>query len=66
LIIEAAILTARNQADGGKTLRAAAQVYGVNTDAVALMIKQEFAAREKARKAIKPEKKPTPKAKKAA
>ncbi len=49
LIIEAVILlAARTQADGGKTLRAAAQVYGVDTDAVALKIKQEFAAKKKA------------------
>jgi ParB family chromosome partitioning protein len=37
LIIETVILlTARTQADVGKTLRAAALVYGVDTDAVAL------------------------------
>ena len=66
LIVEAVILlSARTQADGGKTLRAAAQVYGVDTDAVALKVKQEFAAKEKARKATKPGSKPT-KAKRAA
>jgi ParB family chromosome partitioning protein len=65
LIVETVILLiARSQADDGKTLRAAAQVYGVDIDSVALKIKQEFAA--KTRKAIKPEKEPTPKAKKAA
>jgi ParB family chromosome partitioning protein len=33
LIVEAVILiTARTQSDGGKTLRAAAQVYGVDTN----------------------------------
>src|SRR5580658_4221744 len=42
VIIEAVILlSARTQADGGKTLRNAAQVYGVDTDAVALKVKQE-------------------------
>jgi ParB family transcriptional regulator, chromosome partitioning protein len=54
MIIEAVILlSTRNQADGGKILRATAQVYGVDTDAVALKIKQESAAREseKVRKA---------------
>ena len=67
LIVEAVILlTARTQADGGKTLRAAAQVYGVDTDAVALKVKQEFAAKEKAKKAVKPESKPVAKAKRAA
>jgi ParB family chromosome partitioning protein len=67
LIIEAVILlSARTHADGGKTLRAAAQVYGVDTDAMALKVKQEFAAKEKARKATKPEPKSTMKSKRAA
>ena len=67
LIIETVILlTARTQADGRKALRAAAQVYGVDTDAVALKVKQEFAAKEKAKKAAKPEPKPAAKAKRAA
>jgi ParB family chromosome partitioning protein len=64
LIVETVILlSARTQPDGGKTLRAAAQVYGVNTEAIALTIKQEFAARDKARNASKPEPKPVAKAK---
>lgn len=67
LVIEAAILiSARTQADGGKTLRAGAQAYGVDTDAVALKVKQEFAAKEKARKATKPEPKPAAKSRRAA
>jgi ParB family chromosome partitioning protein len=67
MIIEAVILlTARTQTDGGKTLRAAAQVYGVDTDAVALKVKLEFAAKEKAKKAAKPESKPVAKGKRAA
>jgi ParB family chromosome partitioning protein len=50
LIVETAILlSARTQSDGGKVLRAAAQVYKVDTDAIALKVKQEFAAKEKAR-----------------
>jgi hypothetical protein len=32
----------------------AAHVYGIDTEAVALGVKQEFASKEKARKAIKP------------
>jgi ParB family chromosome partitioning protein len=65
LIIESVILlSTRTQADGGKTLRAAAQVYGVSTDAVALKVKREFDAKEKARKTTKL--KPTAKAKRAA
>jgi hypothetical protein len=56
LIVETVILlTARTQTDGGKTLRTAAQVYGVDTDAIAIKVKQEFAAKEKARKAAKSE-----------
>jgi ParB family chromosome partitioning protein len=67
LVIESVILlSARSQSDGGKVLRAAAQAYGVDTDAVALKVKQEFAAKEKARKATRPEPKPTAKAKRAA
>jgi ParB family chromosome partitioning protein len=57
LIVEAVILlSARTQSDGGKVLRAAAQVYKVNTVAIALKVKQEFAAKEKARsqKSIEP------------
>jgi ParB family chromosome partitioning protein len=67
LIIEAIILlSARTQLDGGKPLRAAAQVYGVDTDAIALKVKQEFVAKEKARKTAKPVPKPTAKAKRVA
>ncbi len=59
LVVEAVILlSARTQTDGGKTLRVAAQVYGIDTDAVALKVKQEFTAKDKARKAAKPEPKP--------
>jgi ParB family transcriptional regulator, chromosome partitioning protein len=64
LIVEAVILfSARSAADGSKTLRAAAQIYGIDTEAVALKVKQEFAARDKARNASKPEPKPVTKAK---
>ena len=59
LVVEAVILlTARTQADGGKTLRVAAQIYGIDTDAVALKVKQEFNAKDKARKAAMLEPKP--------
>jgi ParB family chromosome partitioning protein len=54
LIVETVILlSARTQSDGGKVLRAAAQVYKVDTDAIALKVKHEFAAKEKARAATK-------------
>jgi ParB family chromosome partitioning protein len=67
LIIESVILlSARSQSDGGKVLRAAAQAYGVDTDAVALKVKQAFAAKEKARKTIASESKPRATAKRAA
>jgi ParB family chromosome partitioning protein len=63
LIVETVILlSARTQSDGGKVLRAAAQAYKVDTDAIALKVKQEFAAKEKARSAAKIEPKPAAKA----
>jgi ParB family chromosome partitioning protein len=64
LIVEAVILLpARTPADGSKTLRTGAQVYGVDTEAIALKVNQEFAARDKARNVSKPEPKPVAKAK---
>jgi ParB family chromosome partitioning protein len=67
VIVETVILlSARMQPDGGKTLRAAAQTYKVDTDAIALNVKQEFAAKEKARNTAKPEPKPPAKTKRAA
>jgi ParB family chromosome partitioning protein len=63
VIVEAVILlSASKQADGGKILRAAAQAYKVDTDAIALKVRHEFAAKEKARSAAKIEPKPAPKA----
>jgi ParB family chromosome partitioning protein len=63
VIVEGVILlSASKQADGGKVLRAAAQAYKVDTDAIALKIKHEFAAKEKVRSAAKIEPKPVPKA----
>ena len=67
LIVETVILlSAKSQSDGGKVLRTAAQAYGVDTDAVALKVKQEFVAKEKARKATKTEIKPAAKSKRVA
>jgi len=63
LIVETVILlSARTQSDGGKVLRNAAQVYKVDTDAIALKVKHEFSAKEKARSTQKIEPKPVPKA----
>jgi ParB family chromosome partitioning protein len=62
LIVETVILlSARTQSDGGKVLRAAAQVYKVDTDAIALKVKHEFAAKEKAGSEKKVEPKPAAK-----
>jgi ParB family transcriptional regulator, chromosome partitioning protein len=47
------LLSARSQSDSGKVLRTAAQTYKVDTDAIALKVKQEFAAKDKAKKAVK-------------
>jgi len=64
LIVETAtLLSARTQNDGGKVLRAAAQAYKVDTDAIALKVKHEFTAKEKARSAAKIKPKPIPKKK---
>src|SRR3984957_9511054 len=54
VLVEIAILlSARSQSDGGKVLRTAAQTYKVDTDAIALKVKQEFAAKAKAKKPVK-------------
>ncbi len=67
LIVELAIMpSARAQPDGAKGLRAAAQTYNVNTDAVALKVKQEFAAKAKAKLSQKMEARPAAAAKKTA
>jgi ParB family chromosome partitioning protein len=67
LIVESIILlSARTQPDGGKILRAAAQTYKVDADAIALKVKQEFAAKAKAKVPQKVEAKPAAKAKSAA
>ena len=64
LVIEAVImLSARSQSDGGKVLRAAAQAYGIDTDAVPLKVKQDFAAKEKGEESHQARGKTTGKAK---
>jgi ParB family chromosome partitioning protein len=56
LIVEAVILhSASKQVDGGKVLRAAAQAYKVDTDAIALKVKQEFVAKTKSKAGKKPQ-----------
>ncbi len=56
LIVEAVILlSASKQTDSGKVLRATAQAYKVDTNTIALKVKQEFAAKEKTKVEKKPQ-----------
>jgi ParB family chromosome partitioning protein len=50
LMVETTILLAASKTNPATVLRDAATTYKVNTDAIALKVKQEFAAKEKARK----------------
>jgi ParB family chromosome partitioning protein len=58
LLVEIAILYTATRNNAAQVLRDAAAVYKVDTDAIAVKVKQEFATKEKARL----EKKPTAKA----
>jgi ParB family transcriptional regulator, chromosome partitioning protein len=49
------LLSARSQSDSGKVLRTAAQTYKVDTEAIAVKVKQEFTTKEKAKKTVKNE-----------
>jgi ParB family transcriptional regulator, chromosome partitioning protein len=62
LLVETTILLAVSRTNAATVLRDAATVYKVDTDAITLKVKQEFAAKAKAKK----EAKPVPKARKAA
>ncbi len=62
LMVEATILLAASRTNPATILRDAATTYKVNTDAIALKVKQEFAAKEKAKKASAQAAKPTKKA----
>jgi ParB family chromosome partitioning protein len=62
LMVETTILLAASQTNPAIVLRDAATTYKVNTDAIALKVKQEFAAKEKAKKASAQTAKPTKKA----
>jgi ParB family chromosome partitioning protein len=62
ILVETVILLSmHNQADAAKILRDAAHVYKVDVDAISATVKQEFAAKEKARTNKKPAPKPQPK-----
>lgn len=63
LLVESTILLTAARGNAAQVLRDAAGVYKVDTDAIALKVKQEFAAKEKAKTAGKPK---VPQKKKAA
>ncbi len=66
-ILEIAIVLSRTATDVGKALTAAAQLYKIDTAAITLKVKQEFAAKDKAKTGKKNVAKPTSRqAKKAA
>jgi len=66
MMVELSIVLAAARGNSATVLRDAAAVYKVDTDAIALKVKQEFAAKEKAKKAPKPAAKVAAKVKKAA
>ncbi len=67
LLVELTILHSATRQNAAQVLRDAATTYKVDVDAIVQQIKQEFAAKEKAKLAKKPVAKPVPaKAKKSA
>jgi ParB family transcriptional regulator, chromosome partitioning protein len=66
LLVEVSVVLATGRSNGTNALREAATVYKVDTDAIALKVKQEFAAKAKAKKEAKPETSGTGKSRKAA
>jgi ParB family chromosome partitioning protein len=65
ILVESAILLSmHNQTDAAKILRDAAHVYKVDVDAISATVKQEFAAKEKAKIMKNPRPKAQPKASK--
>ena len=55
LLVEVSVVLATGRNNGTNALREAATVYKVDTDAIALKVKQEYAAKAKAKKEAKPE-----------
>jgi ParB family chromosome partitioning protein len=55
LLVEVSVVLASGRTNGTNALREAATVYKVDTDAITLTVKQEFAAKTKAKKEAKPE-----------
>lgn len=66
LMVEATILLAASRHNGTSVLKDAATLYKVDTEAIGQKVKQEFAAKAKAKMEPKPAAKPASKAKKAA
>jgi ParB family chromosome partitioning protein len=54
LLVEASVLLAATRGNPSSVLKEAASAYKVDTDAIASKVKQEFAAKEKAKKAPQP------------
>ena len=54
LMVETAILLAASRTNPATVLRDAASAYKVDTDAIAVKVKQEFVAKEKAKKTAQP------------
>ncbi len=54
LLVEASILLASSRGNPASVLKEAATVYKVDTDAIATKVKQEFTAKEKAKKVPQP------------
>jgi len=54
LLVETSILLTASRSNPATILRDAASTYKVNTDAIVLKVKQEFAAKEKAKKTSQP------------
>jgi ParB family chromosome partitioning protein len=54
LLVETSILLAASRSNPATILRDGASMYKVDTDAITLKVKQEFAAKEKAQKATQP------------
>ncbi len=62
LVVESSIMLAAARTNSAVVLRDAASTYKVDTDAIALKVKQEFAAKEKAKKSQQSTPKPAKKA----
>jgi ParB family chromosome partitioning protein len=54
LLVESSILLAASRGNPSTILKDAATAYKVDTDSIATQVKQEFAAKEKAKKAAQP------------